>query len=492
MKITLFFAALIGFCSLAPAAEKKSSPKPWINYDQYFVEASKDKPTQYKVKDLSPSAAKKSARSLAAVNESSLSAEFKDYSSRLMALKSTDDEAFARIISELISASKAGSLKSNDTKLFAALLMPMSTFRGFLWNMSRLNFSQVQKSIYASAMRSLYGNALHSNNSMSILAFNYLYLPYEGMEVFNSAEKMIGQRDSKKKLMIPPTIQLQKMMYTKTYAALQDSLAIIQGLDLSTEIPIDLKLLAPKLPDGFPRYSTFGPKEQIMTMSAIELMMGRICMLEAFDITNLPFLIDRMIANTIQFIGKPTGLMPSEIAAIAKQSNIFALTPKTEVWLEKAWAHYQNSAKYGEKGFPVYFEMLKPILQAVGQLMQINLEKDVETNFNSLMATMKAGSGKITNFMTGKQLEVNLARLFSKDTPRPYSFFPTAYKSGDSYLTRSVNNAEEFVFNPSVGLPSEWSISEFKKYFPNAEVSDLPMIKNILLGLGFPYAMFIN
>lgn len=484
-KMLCLFISLSLFSSLTNAAVKKDQAAIWKNYNRFFASAPKAAtvisltPEQLKNIANSNKNNKSQLRTTAAAESDSLSTEFKFYRNKISSLNPSQTDELDQILKEM--DSKYPEFKANDIKLFTALMTPMIKMRGILWNVRKITEGQIgQTEVYAGIIRQIYASARASNNKHSELFLNYLYHPYKGMFIFNS--NRITNETSYGEI-TAPIVQLQNTLARDFYPDLITLSNRLKELNLSESIPIDLKILAPNLPKGYPQTLLFGQKELTTTLASVELASAKTAIFLAYDYTNFPQYLSSLVRETNQIIKEPVGLLPEKAIEKVKKYNIYSLTPSGNQWLTNALIHYKNAYSIGGPTNNAYMDKYTNIITSMSAATEVKIADENAATKNDLKALILDEQATLINKANGSPLKVNVGQLF-RSPPNAYTFFPTKFEGGDSY----IKIASQSVFNPHYGQPTEWDMSKFQPYFPGAKEQDIPFIQATLSALGLPYA----
>lgn len=486
-KMLCLFISLSLFSLLTNAAVKKDQAAIWKNYNRFFASAPKAAtvisltPEQLKNIANSNKNNKSQLRTTAAAESDSLSTEFKFYRNKISNLNPSQTDELDQILKEM--DSKYPEFKANDIKLFTALMTPMVKMRGILWNVSKTTEGQIgQTEIYAGLIRNMYESARSSNNEHTELFLNYLYHPYKGMFIFNSNRQAKANSNSFATI-TPPMVQLQNIIARDFYPDLETLSDRLKNLNMSEAIPIDLKMLAPNLPKGYPQIMLFGQNELSALRASVYLALAKTATFLAYDHTNYPQYLSTVMKRTNQVIKDPVGLLPEKSIEIIKDYSIYKLTPSGTQWLTNALIHYKNAYTFGDSVNDAYMAKYTNIITSMSAATEVKIADENAATKNDLKALILDEQATLINKANGSPLKVNVGQLF-RSPPNAYTFFPTKFEGGDSY----IKIASQSVFNPHYGQPTEWDMSKFQPYFPGAKEQDIPFIQATLSALGLPYA----
>ncbi len=478
----LFFYTFCFFSSPSFSATNKGAV-PWKKYDSFFTSAPTVN-TDYKPIVVSEKQfEKKSLRNAASLNENSFSDEFNSYNDRIKSLKKNQTDEFNKILEDL--NTKYSSFKFTETKLLAAFLAPLKTMRGVMWNMGKLAEGQMgQSEMYVSLIRSLYSSADESNNELAELILNYVNTPYEGMIIFNSNRAQANNANP----VTPPTIQLQNILGREVYPALVTMTNRIGNLDLSTPVLVDLQAMMPKLPKGYPRFTTFGQSEQVAAIAASELMLARLSVLLAYDYTNFPQFLESSMMGMTQLLSTPVGLLPEKSISKMKEFRVYSLNPYGKEWMHKALEHFRKANENKGKTSSAYMTAYKDLFDLLGKMAKIDLTNEMETSDKESKDVL-SGLTPVLDKMTGRLVKMNIP-LFFTNPPETYSLLPQdgGYAKGEKYKTVKVNGRTVQMFNPEFGRPEKWNLEAYQPFFPGATEQDLPFIRSTLNSFGIPFA----
>ncbi len=388
---------------------------------------------------------------------------------------------------------------ANDLKYFAALLVPLRSFKSFTYKMYPL--VKREKITHSVVVTRVFDFASFMNVNLPTTewkaGFSYVSEPHHG-----KIKRFSRSKD------------LQQYLKVFVYEDLLKAAKRIDELELNTKIVWDHKLLygLASFSDEFKRYRYIGEAERLATLASLHMGMSWISKFNSFNVDGLMKVtkdISTLYGVDALFWQNVDGVTAQQVANVLnkkKYKKLYTILPDGSSTLDAAFKH-QKEAIFLRI---VAWEELKN--RSADELDIVNslISGAVETRTNrgaEKLEELVLGKTEIRSDITGETIVVDLPAFYANAPDDLKIMMPNAFadskskthnekkmlekvikaKDGKSYKTTYRN----YYYGRAVG----WNYSAFKYLFPEMkegdDVAKYTRILNQSTG-GLPVASLMN
>lgn len=385
---------------------------------------------------------------------------------------------------------------SKDLQFFAALLIPLRSFKSFTFKM------------YPLVSRESVTHSVMVTRVFNFAAFMNVNLP---TDQWSAGFSYVAEPHHDKIERFNKSIDLQNYLRTRVYNDLLTAANRIQKLDFDQKIVWDNKLLygVASFSDEFKRYRYIGEAERLATMASLHMGMSWISKFSAYNISGVMSLIkDISVLYGIdsQFWNRVDGITAEDLTKVInkkKYTKLFTKLSNGDDYLETAFLHQKEGIRLRVLAWEEFKNRSSDELDAFNSIIARAVEVRANRGVEKL-AEIVDGKTEVRSDITGETVVVDLPGYYKHAPSDLKKMLPVKFankENGESkMLVKMITAPDGKVYktkyrNYHYGKATSWNASEFKKLFPEIktgkQVADYTRVLNQSTG-GVPVATIMN
>jgi hypothetical protein len=395
------------------------------------------------------------------------------------------------ILDQAINQKRLDSLPA-DYRLIAALLYPVKNFRGFghrIFGLSKPNsltfFASKGYIIRNILLSKMQGAASHINTYFPKFGadlLDWIAVPYKG----------VGSD-------IEEYADLQNFMIEEVYFRLQRTIAVLNGIQISSESPMVIDSTLFTGPNVTPsvdnRYIYLFPHTLQILKAGIHQLSHNIIINSAYNKNDL-FAYQAKVRTKLLAPAMPMtmfGMPASKAVKIMKRfPKLYTLrkipytTPAGDKqWFNQALSHLQQQVEHERSAISKVKDISQDIATAVAIRSFFNpklgayLGDRTDRNMNKRTELVNNANVPMRHWITGDMITVNYLEFYQKPPKDLKEFLPISFDTKQKKVLR-VGDRQKY-YNYRYGLPTAWNLSKWKPYFPSVATNeDIKTVANVL------------